>query len=435
MKTLYIFKSSILLFFVISFSSSVSINAQSLNMRFSTQVYGWERADSINSDSKTAHLRSYQNLLIDASKDKWSFNTLVQTDADLMNKIGKGFDYRFYNLYIKGSNLFNVLDVKLGRQYLFSGVGTGAMDGLHLKLKAGEHKEYQFTVFGGSITGTDYEFSGYAPFSENSIYGGNFSYYGIRDFYASVSYINRHKKPEPYTAIRYDSLFNPYQTVISTDSPEDQLMGIDLNYTYNKRHYFFGKLYYDINNEKLYRGDFNANLLVTDNLRFTGFYSYHQPQIRYNSIFSTFAQSEYQEAGGGVDYTLKNGINIYGKISDVFYTDENSIKLQAGFSHPSYGLSYTHYSGYSGESNGLGGYYYRKLADILSMNLGLNYSNYRLGEYSTEKENVFSGLLGLTYRPNTQLSFDAQGQFITNRIYKTDVRFLIGVNYWLFTKF
>jgi len=383
-------------------------------MRFSTQVYGWERADSINSDSKTAHLRSYQNLLIDASKDKWSFNTLVQTDADLMNKIGKGFDYRFYNLYIKGSNLFNVLDVKLGRQYLFSGVGTGAMDGLHLKLKAGEHKEYQFTVFGGSITGTDYEFSGYAPFSENSIYGGNFSYYGIRDFYASVSYINRHKKPEPYTAIRYDSLFNPYQTVISTDSPEDQLMGIDLNYTYNKRHYFFGKLYYDINNEKLYRGDFNANLLVTDNLRFTG-------------IFSTFAQSEYQEAGGGVDYTLKNGINIYGKISDVFYTDENSIKLQAGFSHPSYGLSYTHYSGYSGESNGLGGYYYRKLADILSMN--------RLGEYSTEKENVFSGLLGLTYRPNTQLSFDAQGQFITNRIYKTDVRFLIGVNYWLFTKF
>ncbi|MBS1516753.1 MAG: hypothetical protein JSS91_01560 [Bacteroidetes bacterium] len=433
MKNYYSLKA---LLTVLIFFTTISIYGQSLNLRFSTQVYSWQRADSIAGDSKTSHLRSYQNLLIDVSQNKWSLNTLIQTDADLLNKIGDGFNYRFYNLFIKGSNLFNVLDVKLGRQYLFAGVGSGAMDGLYLKLKAGKNKEYQFTAYGGSIARLDYEIKGYAPFSENSVFGGNFYYYGVRDLMANLSYVNRHKKPEPYTAIRFDSLYNPYQTEINIDSPADQLLGLDINYNYLKKYYFFSKVYYDINNRKLYRGEINANIPLNEALRFTGFYSYRQPQIRYNSIFSTFAQSENQEAGGGIDYTFKNGINIYGKISDVIYTDDNSLKFLIGFSHPSYGLAYTHYSGYSGESNGFNGYFYRQIVkEKLSVNLGLNYSSYRLGDYSTDKENAFSGLLGLTFRPVPQFSVDAQGQFITNRIYKTDTRFLLGINYWLFTKF
>jgi len=71
----------------------------------------------------------------------------------------------------------------------------------------------------------------------------------------------------------------------------------------------------------------------------------------------------------------------------------------------------------------------------LSANLGAGYSSYKVGEYSTEKENVFSGLLGLTFRPNPQFSIDIQGQINTNRIYKYDTRLLVGINYWLFKKF
>ena len=433
MKTYYALKPLIILMLL---TCTFSVNAQSLNLRLSAQVYGWQRADSIGSTNKTSHLRSYENILMEVRQDKWTFNTLIQTDADLMNQIGKGFDYRFYNLYIKGANLFDVLDMKIGRQYLFSGVESGAMDGLYLKLKAGANKEYQFTAFGGSITEQDYEFTGYAPFSENSIYGGNFSYYGLRDFFAGVSYVNKHNKPEPYSAIRYDTLFNPYETTISLDSPTDQLIGLDMNYTYLKKHFFFGKFYYDFNNRKIYRGEFNATVTASDNFNVTGFYTYNQPQIRYNSIFSTFDQSEFQEAGGGVNYSFSNGINAYAKVSDVIYINDNSVKVQAGINNPSYGLAYVYYGGYSGESNGVNGYYYRQLIEkILSMNLSLNFSSYKLGEYSTEFQSAFSGSLGLTYRPNLQFSIDLQGQLITNEIYKTDSRFIVGINYWLFTKF
>jgi hypothetical protein len=168
--------------------------------------------------------------------------------------------------------------------------------------------------------------------------------------------------------------------------------------------------------------------------------------LSYNTIFWVFEHKSNQEIEGGADYTLKNGINLYARATDVIYSKSadvnttglknNSLRLQLGFSHPSYGLSYVKYTGYSGESDGATGYFYRELLPAkLSATLSLGYSSYRLGEFSGERVNAFSGMLGLTCRPTPQLSIDAQGQFINNRIYKTDARFLIGVNYWLFKKF
>jgi len=71
----------------------------------------------------------------------------------------------------------------------------------------------------------------------------------------------------------------------------------------------------------------------------------------------------------------------------------------------------------------------------LSTSLSLSYSRYWLGEYETDKVNSLAGALGFTFRPVPQVSIDAQGQILINRIYKTDVRFLLGFNYWLFKNF
>jgi len=92
--------------------------------------------------------------------------------------------------------------------------------------------------------------------------------------------------------------------------------------------------------------------------------------------------------------------------------------------------------GYSGESDGVNGYYQREIVkQMLNATAAVSFSRYYLGEFETDKVNSFSGLVGLTYRPSPQISIDAQGQFLFNRIYKLDSRFLIGINYWLFKKF
>jgi hypothetical protein len=438
-----------ILFVLLLFLSAGILQSQTLNLRFSTYFYSWQRIDSINdpSSNKTTHIQGYQNLFLNVNKDKWSFNTLFQTDEDVINRIERGFHYRFYNLYVKGTNLFDHADLKFGRQYVFAGVGKGPIDGLHLKLKAGKNKEYQLAGFGGYAANTDYEFNKYPSLMDNYFIGGQFSYYGVKDLVVSASYSNKHHKPIPYTALRVDSAFNTQEVLIDLESPAEQFAGLDFDYSYKLKHYFYGKIYYDINQRMLYRGEINARVHVIDNLNLNAGYLYRQPQIAYNSIFWVFEHKQNQEIEGGADYTLKNGINIYGKAANVIYTGSagknNSLRLQLGFSHPSFGLSYVKYTGYTGESDGASGYFYREiLKSILSATASLSYSSYRLEEYQTlsdgtsiDRVNSITGMLGVTYRPMPQFTVDLQGQFIQNRIYNFDTRLMLGLNYWLFKKF
>jgi hypothetical protein len=165
------------------------------------------------------------------------------------------------------------------------------------------------------------------------------------------------------------------------------------------------------------------------------------------------------EVEGGVDYKLPKGYNLSASVSNVFYSaadaedgttnnvianDKNyALRITGGFSHPNYGLSYVKYTGFAGESDGVNGYYSREiLKDMLSTTVSLGYSSYRLGEFTTaadgstiSKLNQLAASLGFSCRPTPQISIDVQGQFAKNQIYKSDVRFLIGFNYWLFKKF
>lgn len=434
MKTNY--KLVLLLFFISAFA-----NAQTMDLRLSTYFYSWERADSTNPDFETSHLKGYQNLLLgvtDKSK-KWSFNTSLLTQEDIVNESGDGFDYSFYNLYIKGTNLWNALDVNIGRQYVFAGVGNGSVDGLNLRYKAGMNKQYQLSVFGGALTPGNYDFQSYSDFGNNFIFGSAFNYYGDQGLTASLSYFLKRKKYDPYYAPRINSSYVTTEELIVTDSRDQQLIGFNTSYTGKQNYTLFGKAYYDIYLKKFYQAEFNFSYPIK-NFRISADYMYRGAQLTYNTTFWTMAQfwplSHYQRVEGSMDYTLKNGINLFASLADILYIDDNSLEYQFGFKNSWYGLYYIGYSGYAGESNGGVGYIYKELVrSKLSGNLTLNYSNYSLGNYSSTRQDQFSGMLGLTYRPSPQFSIDAQGQLMTNMIYKTDTRFMLGATYRLFSKF
>ena len=216
-------------FFIFFLFYSLAIS-QTVNLRFSNYFYSWQRLDSLSANGTgnlTTHLRGYQNLLLDVSKNNWSFNSFTQTEEDVTKIIGRGFGYRIYNLYVKGTNLFNVLDLKLGRQYISAGAGRGTVDGLYLKLKLGKNKEYQFIGYGGELTPYTYEVDKYPTLKDNYSLGGQFLYYGVKDLTVGLSYYNKHRKPQSYYALRADSLFNTREVLVETDSPADQLAGID----------------------------------------------------------------------------------------------------------------------------------------------------------------------------------------------------------------
>ena len=415
------------------------IKSQTVNFRFGTHFYTWQKYDSLSTTGNntfTTHMRGYQNYLLEMNKGKWSFNTLAQTEEDVVKKVDRGFAYRFYNLYIKGTNLLNVLDMKLGRQYVTAGAGRGTIDGAYLKFKFGKNKEYQVAGYGGYLSPLEYDFQNYPALKDNFSVGGQLLYYGVKDLSVGLSYNLKKRKPDSYYAPRADSLFYGRNVLIDVDSRADQMAGLDLNYLDAKHnHNFFAKVYYDINQRLLSRGEFNVRFSISNQLKFSTGYAYREPQLSYNTIFWVFDVQKNQEIETGLDYILKHNLNLFARVSDVFYNTGNSLKFQLGVSHASFGLSLIKYTGYAGESDGVYGYFNHDVVkNLLAVTSSLNYSKYKISEYSSDRLNSFSGLLGLVYRPIPQLSFDLQGQFLTNRIYTFDTRVLFGFNYWLFKK-
>jgi hypothetical protein len=435
----------ILITFVLFFAFLTSGFSQTINLRLNSSFYTWKRLDAVPDTLKSAtytnHLTGYQNMALDLNFGKWTFSTSVQTDEDVINKTyGRGFSYRFFDVYLKGSNLFNVLDLKLGRQYVSAGSGRGTIDGGQFKLKFGEKKEYQLIGYGGYLTPLAYDFEGYnKKLSENFLAGGQFLYYGVKDLSVGLSYANKNRAMEPYWTTRADSLFNPMDYYVQPESQANQSAGVDLTYRILKKHNLYGRAYYDFNLKKFYKGEFNGIFALNDRIKLSVGYFYKEPQLSVNTIFWVFNYQKYQEVQSGLDYTTKflgTDINIYGRFGGVIYDKDNSLKFQLGVSSSSYGVGITKYTGYSGESEGVFAYYNKDIVkSMLALTSSINYSRYNLGNYNNDKVDVFGATLGLTYRPVSRFSIDAQGQLMSNEIYKTDTRFLIGFNYWLFSNF
>jgi hypothetical protein len=70
---------------------------------------------------------------------------------------------------------------------------------------------------------------------------------------------------------------------------------------------------------------------------------------------------------------------------------------------------------------------------MLIPTLGVSYTSYKLSA-SENTENTVAASLGLIARPLQMLSVDVQGQWLSNKVYKNDVRLYAGVNFWVSEK-
>jgi hypothetical protein len=70
----------------------------------------------------------------------------------------------------------------------------------------------------------------------------------------------------------------------------------------------------------------------------------------------------------------------------------------------------------------------------LTPSIGISYTSYKLSKDS-ETNDLVSLLAGINVRPYKSLSFDLQGQYMDNKIYRNDFRFFLKANYWFNTNF
>lgn len=415
-----------------------SISGQTVNGRLVTSLYTWERHDTVGVSTK--YMRAYQIVQLDVSKANVILHTYLQGTTDFSNPLGNDPRIRVYNLYLDVKNIANVVDFKLGRQPVFARTGVSAIDGLTLKAHP-FGGDYSLSLFGGGLVPPDESGKLISNLKDNCLLGAQFVTTAIPNTRVGLQYLNRHIKPEAFTVIRRDTLAPPNDIkTITMDnaSPVNQYASIDVTYDYQSLLSMYGRCDFDISAAGVSRGEISCRYNVTNDFGVTGEYVHREPRVPYNSIFSVFEHSGTNEFGVGADYFFSKLLSVYTRYSFLSLEDTSSQQITVGLNAGYGSLVYAHNFGYSGNLDGV---YAQIMYPFMNRKLmvsgGISYSSYRLSGYTlpgsqSDRESALTGLIGVTVRPVNVISFDVQGQLVTNRIYKTDYRLFVKVNYWFF---
>lgn len=410
---------------------SITVFSQTLSGRISSSLYSFQRFDTV--DVSQNHLRSFQMLSLNLNKDNFSIKSYFNLENDLSKQQTEDPRLRFYNLYLEARNVFDLLTFKLGRQPLFNSFAGGIYDGLNLTLRKGAYKLTGY--YGGNVPAYQKLEMTKDWWKDNFIAGGKFSTTVLRDFEFSLSYVNKDFKQQDYWATRLDADLNPIQVLIRNNSNEYQFASAAVNYNLKDVLSVDTHFDYDLNYMQASKFEFYGSYDQIKDLKLDIYYNFRAPRIRYNSIFSVFDYGNTQEIEIGGDYSINKIFTITGKFGNVQYKDDNSQRFTLGLSSNYGNISYRKTFGYEGELDAISIYSgYSFLEGLLSPSLGVSYTNYKLSKDSNTNE-LAAVLAGLNVRPLPALSFDLQGQYMNNRIYKNDYRFFLKINYWFYTNF
>jgi len=412
---------------VLTIVSITTLEAQNINGRISSSIYAFERAHTLTESEM--FLRAYETLVLNINKDKFSLRTRINFETNFSNQLENDPRLRLYNLYFEARKLLDIATIKVGRQPIFNQVAGGLFDGANIKLNA-----FDFVLqgyIGGNVPNyqklelTD-------NIERNNIFGGKLSYNGFDNIKLGISYVDKNYLPSEYEAQRLDINLNPITVLIQERS--NQFRYGSATVSYNGLMDANAKVDYDFNFSTLSKVEASGRYEAIENLGVNLYYNYRAPKIRYNSIFSVFDYANTQEIEGGLDYKFSNNLSIIGKFGNVQYEDASSQRITLGVNSSYGGLSYRQTLGYAGELSSLSLYSARTLLNgLLTPSVGLGYTTYKLSEEELESNNIISVLAGVNVRPWRTLSFDLQGQFFDNKIYKNDLRLFFKINYWFNT--
>ncbi len=411
---------------------SATVYSQSINGRFTSSVYSFQRNDNVNSAGD--YLRTFQMLNLNVNMNNVSLRTYMNLEGDMFQDLKYDPMMRFYNLYLEVRDILNVATVKLGRQPVFNSVAGGLFDGLNLDLKK---DDYKFSAYYGSDVPAyqKLEIRKLSEWGDNFILGGKFTTIALKDFQVSLSYINKNFQPQAYWATRLNTELNPIQVLIQNNSSQYQFASAEVGYDYKNTVNVNTRYDYDLNFNQTSKFELDGNYLPTEKLTLDFYYNYRSPLIRYNSIFSVFDYGNTQEVEAGAGYEINKIFTVTGRYGNVVYKDDNSQRVTIGLNSNYGNISYRKTFGYEGELDALSLYTaYTMLKGLITPSIGISYSSYRLS-YDDVRNSLTTILAGLNYRPIRLLSFDLQGQYMNNVIYRNDFRVFFKLNYWFNTNF
>lgn len=405
--------------------------SQLVNGRLISSVTSWERFDTVNVSNTLT--RGFQSLFLDVAQSDFSIHTHLQGAVALQEKLDETPDFRAFYLYAKWRNIGDALDLSMGRVPYFAGVGNGTLDGVVTSARFAGNA-YRVTLYGGGLVPVDLGLSGWKPLSKSFAAGAQFITSAIPNTRLGLSYVNRQRSRDAYQAIRTDSLFNPFSTVITPEKWKEQFASADLSYRAGE-YTFYGRYDHNLNDQAVQRGQFGVRGTIDEVWSASAEFIHREPRIPSGSFFSVFSYSAVNEVEAGLDYRATPAIRTFLRGAYVLYDGENSFRYTLGAAHNYVSLSISGNTGYAGElgSATLQGVY-PLFERTLIPSAAVTYSSYALNS-AVPRETALAGAIGVTIRPMQTLSLDGQVQWVENKIVKNDFRFFGKVQFWFSEQF
>jgi len=249
---------------------------------------------------------------------------------DLNN--GNGITGRLYYLYGQYRDLFNVADIRLGRQFVNLSAGSAIIDGLQVDLK--NIGPIGFTVLGGRDV--VFGLNGEIGHSGNCDFGMSAYLLGFKMTQLDVSWLRKWDNGD-----------------VSRD-----IIGGNFNQYLLDKIRLYANVRYDLNAEVFDEVLAGIKYFPTPNLIFTGEWYQSYPTFDTTDIFSVFAVNRYQEYLFRADYTINEFVGVHGGYTKEDFGDNStSDVVEVGVTlHPidkvTVNLSYDRSSGYGGDLNG-----------------------------------------------------------------------------------
>ena len=401
--------------------------AQLVTGRLVTSFYAWERFDTVGTSQQS--VRAFQAVQLSIAQGDVSLNTSLMGTSNVVGAFGDVGRVRFYNLFLSWLNIGKMVDLHLGRQFVYAGVGNGTIDGVMAQAHFLQ-RAVTVTGFGGATVGPD--FTGVrSDMHDNYHFGGQVLTTLIPNTRLGLSYANRREARDPYWTLRTrDTTYAAYAYYVAPYADAEELGSADASYTLRDRLSVYGRYDYDFKNDRTSRAQGGVRVNVTGALTLTGDYIHRIPVISYNSIFSAFVANAVDELEGGVEYGFTPLLRAFGRVASVKYSDDKSTRWSFGVNSGYGSLSYSGSDGYAGELQSLSIQgTYPLFGRVVVPSAGISYASYRLSAESS-RDNALGIVVGAMVRPATAFSFDVQGQWLSNKLLQQDMRLQIRLMYW-----
>jgi hypothetical protein len=395
------------LLLLVSLLFAAQVGAVEVGGRSSTQLLWY----NTYYQGKQVDLAEYLRLSITKVDEagKLSFYGYGRGVQDLNN--GTGANGRLYYLYGQYTDLFDKLDIKIGREYANLSAGSVIIDGAQVDLK--NIGPVGFTVFGGR----NVIFGESGELSKAGDYALGMSAYltGFRNTFLDVSWLRTWTQGD-----------------VGTD-----VLGASFNQYLLNMFRLYGNVRYDLTSEVFNEVLVGVKYFPLAHLVLTGEWYQSYPIFDTTSIYSVFAVNRFQNAVFRADYTINEKVAVRGGFTwESYENDGNAQVLEIGCTlRPLTGLSidasYDYRTGYGGKINGGGldvTYDYNKQVQLAAgFMIDAYKKNFFPGPYSDEVAQKY--WLGGRYQIAKNMNAQVRLEDDINENWDTNIQGRIIFNY------